>query len=91
MEGTHPEITGTVLTHSCGYALFHLTCCFVGKCQGQYGPWIYPLLKQMCNLVRKYTCLSGTCTGYNHAVALCVEHGITLARIKFLMVVYHNV
>ena len=89
VERTHPEITGTVLSHSRCYALFHLSCRLVGKGQGQYGPWLHSLLQQMGNLVCEYTCFSGTGTGYYHAVAICIEDGVTLAGIEFLLVVYH--
>ena len=36
VESTHPEITGTVLSHSRRYALFHLSCRLVGKGERQY-------------------------------------------------------
>ena len=43
----------------------------------------------MGNLVREYTCFSGTRTGYYHAVALGIKDGVTLAWVEFLLVVYH--
>ena len=89
MERSHPEISGPVLSHSGRDTLFHLTGSLIGKGQRQYGPWIYALLKQMGNLVRKYTCFSGTCTGNDHAVAFRIEYGIALARIEFTPVIYH--
>ena len=90
MECTHPEVTGAVFTHSCGYALFHLTCRLISKGKGKYCPRFHTLLKQMGYLVREHTCFSGTGTGNDHAVAIGIEDGISLAWIQFLLVIYHN-
>ena len=43
----------------------------------------------MCNAVCEYSCFSGTGTGYDHAVTVSIEDGVTLARIKFTLVIYH--
>ena len=32
---------------------------------------------------------SGTGTGYDHAITVGIKYGVTLARIKFLLVIYH--
>ena len=92
VEGTHPQVASPMLPHPASYALTHLACRLIGKCECQYAPWLQAQFHQVGHLIGEHTGLARSCTGNHQRGSIIIGHCSQLALIEFVayIVVHSN-
>ena len=87
MERSHPQARGNFRIYQSADPLFHLTCCFVGKCQRHYAIRFRAIVEEIHDLICQHTCLAGASPGNHKGGSVLILHSVALLRIQQVKVI----